>query len=316
MRRKKNRFIRIALNLILLMALLKCIPFLSTTFFNLGKIESNMDYTVSNHTLDDNYNSYEDIKSRNAAVIDKDTNTVIMGKNPQDRINPASMTKVMTAIIGLENVKNLNRRVEITGDIINYCNTNGLSVSGFEEGDKPKVIDLIYGILLESGGESSIALAREVSYSEEGFIELMNKKAMEIGMVNTHFSNSTGITDSENYSTSQDIALLFDYALKNNKFKKIITTKEYSAYGLKGIFTKHTVYNRLLQKRNDLNLNKDYIQGGKTGYTEEAGLCLVSFGTVNGREYIVVTAGADGDSTTPQYNLLDSFKLYEELKDY
>lgn len=310
-RKRQNKFPIIILIFISLILLFKFNPFLSRIFSNTGSIENS-----TNYTLDDNYISYENIKSTNAAVINKNTNKIIIGKNPQDKIYPASMTKVMTAIIGLENIKNLNRRVTITGDIISYCNANGLSVSGFEEGDKPKIIDLLYGILLESGGEASIALAKEVSGSENDFTKLMNEKAMEIGMVNTHFSNSTGITDSENYSTSEDIALLFDYALKNNQFKKIITTKEYTARGIEGIFTKHTVYNRLFQKRNLLDINKEYIQGGKTGYTEAAGLCLVSFGVVNNNEYIIVTAGADGDSTTPQYNLLDSFKLYKELETY
>lgn len=310
-RKRQNKFPIIILIFISLILLFKFNPFLSRIFSNTGSIENS-----TNYTLDDNYISYENIKSTNAAVINKNTNKIIIGKNPQDKIYPASMTKVMTAIIGLENIKNLNRRVTITGDIISHCNANGLSVSGFEEGDKPKIIDLLYGILLESGGEASIALAKEVSGSENDFTKLMNEKAMEIGMVNTHFSNSTGITDSENYSTSEDIALLFDYALKNNQFKKIITTKEYTARGIEGIFTKHTVYNRLFQKRNLLDINKEYIQGGKTGYTEAAGLCLVSFGVVNNNEYIIVTAGADGDSTTPQYNLLDSFKLYKELETY
>lgn len=309
--KRQNKFPKIILIFTLLLLIFKFSPFLSRIFSNTESIKNN-----PNYTLDDDYISYENIKSKNAAVINKNTDKIIMGKNPENKIYPASMTKVMTAIIGLENIKTLNKRVTITGDIISYCNTNGLSVSGFEEGDKPKIIDLLYGILLESGGESSIALAKEISGTEDNFTKLMNEKAMEIGMVNTHFSNSTGITDSENYSTPKDIALLFNYALRNNQFKKIITTKEYTARGIKGIFTKHTVYNRLFQKRNSLDINRDYIQGGKTGYTEAAGLCLVSFGMVNNDEYIIVTAGADGDPTTPQYNLLDSFKLYKELENY
>ncbi len=260
------------------------------------------------------YISIEDIVSENAVVIEKDRGKIIMGKNYNERIHPASMTKVMTAMVGIENIRNLNERTNITQDIIDYCITKGLSVSGFEPGDNPKIIDLLYGILLESGGESSIALARYVSGTEEKFISLMNEKASELGMKNTHFSNSTGITDSENYSTAEDIGILFKYALENKKFKKIVESKEYEARGVKGTFTKHTINNHLFLKRSVLDIDKNYIKCGKTGYTEAAGLCLVSSGEVNNREYIVVTAHADGNSQTEQYNLTDTEKIYNKLK--
>lgn len=270
--------------------------------------------------LDSEYIAIEGIVSKNAIVIDKTTRKIIMGKNYNERIHPASMTKVMTSIVGIENISNLNKRTKITQDITDYCITNGLSVSGFKSGDNPKIIDLLYGILLESGGESSIALARYVSGTEEDFVNLMNKKARELGIENTHFSNSTGITNLENYSTAKDIGILFEYALGNNKFKKIIGSKEYETRDVKGVSTKHTINNKsntsnnLFLKRSMLNIDKNYIKYGKTGYTQAAGLCLVSSGEVNNKEYIVVTAHADGNSKTEQYNLKDTEKIYNKLK--
>lgn len=260
------------------------------------------------------YRDIEEIVSRNAVVIDKTNGEIIMGKNYSERIHPASMTKVMTAIIGLENVGSLSKRVIMSQDIIDYCVNNGLSVSGFELGDRPKIKDLLYGILLESGGESSIALARYISVSEEEFVNLMNKKAEDIGMTNTHFSNSTGMTDENNYSTVEDIGKLFNYALKNNRFKKIVESKNYQARGAKSIFSKHSIENNLFMKRNALNIDKSYIKCGKTGYTEAAGLCLVSLGELGSREFIVVTAHADGNSTTEQFNLTDTEKIYKQLR--
>lgn len=307
--KKKRNFSGVILVIIAFIIL-----FRSNVFSNLGNNRDHIKSGSGNYTLDSEYVTLDNIESKNAIVIDRDSKEIIMGKNTEERIHPASMTKVMTAIVGLENTKNLKKRIEITNDIIDYCNRNGLSVSGFEVGDKPKVIDLLYGILLESGGESSITLAREVAGSKEGFVNLMNKKARELGMVNTHFSNPTGITDSENYSTPKDIALLFDYALNNSEFKNIVDSKEYTAKGVKGLFSKHSIYNSLFQKRNMLDINKNYIKCGKTGYTEAAGLCLVSLGEVNGKEYIVVTAKANGNSTTPQYNLLDTSKIYNRLE--
>lgn len=225
-----------------------------------------------------------------------------------------SMTKVMTAIVGIENVSNLNKRTKITQDIIDYCITNGLSVSGFKPGDNPKIIDLLYGILLESGGEASITLARYVSGTEQEFVNLMNQKARELGMKNTHFLNSTGITDIENYSTVEDIGILFKYALGNRQFKKVVESKEYEVRGINGLFTKRTINNNLFLKRSMLNIDKDHIKCGKTGYTKAAGLCLVSSGEVNNRAYIVVAAHADGNIETEQYNLIDTEKIYSKLK--
>lgn len=280
-------------------------------FSKSGVISDSLDTSLE---VRQDYIDINDIISNNAIVLDRKTKEIVMGKNPEDKIYPASMTKVMTAIVAIEEGGNLRDRTEITSDIIDYCFTNGLSVSGFEAGDKPKLIDLLYGLMLESGGESCLALARAISWSEEEFISLMNEKARELGMSSTHFSNVTGISHEENYSSPKDIALLFDYALKNRTFKKIVTSKEYIAKGAKGPLSKHIINNALFQKRNAMDISKDYIQCGKTGYTEAAGLCLVSLGQVKGREYIVVTAKANGDSSTPQYNLLDTNHIYELLE--
>ncbi len=285
----------------------------SSVFLNLGNTIRNFKSEIKIPVLDSGYIDIPDIESENAIVVERDTGKIIMGKNYDERIHPASMTKVMTAVVGLENTVNLKKRTEVTQDIIDYCVKDGLSVSGFELGDNPKIIDLLYGILLESGGEASIALAREVAGSEEEFVNLMNEKARELGMENTHFSNPTGITDSENYSTCKDIAIIFQYALSNNEFKKIVESKKYEAHGIKGPFTKHIIHNSLFQKRNILDINKNYIKCGKTGYTEAAGLCLVSLGEVNDSEYIVVTAKAKGNSQTSQYNLIDTDRIYNRL---
>lgn len=266
-----------------------------------------------NLKLSDEYVEISDIKSKEAIVVNKDTGKIIIGRDIEKRIHPASMTKVMTAIIGIENTKNLNDTVTITQDIIDYCFINNLSVSAFNVGDKAKLKDLLYGILLESGGEASIALARYISESEEEFVKLMNLKAEEIGLDNTKFSNVTGITDSNNYSTVKDIAKLYIYALENDTFKKIVESKEYNIKGIDGFMSKRNIQNNLFIKRNILDINKDYIKSGKTGYTDSAGLCLVSNGVINNKEYIVVTANADGSPKTEQFNLTDTNKIYEKL---
>lgn len=261
-------------------------------------------------TLSDSYLELEGLASENAIVVRRSTGEILMGRQPMAKIHPASMTKVMTALIGLEQGGSLSRRVEISQDIVDYCRAQGLSMSGFEAGDRPRLRDLVYGILLESGAESSLALSRELAGSQEGFVQLMNERARELGMEDTHFSNVTGMTDLENYTSPRDMALLFNQAAANPKFRKIARTKDYRPRG-----SDHTIANNLFFKRNVLDINKDYIQYGKTGYTEMAGLCLVSLGQLEREEYIVVTAKAKGNPHSQQYNLMDTEKIYEKLKE-
>ncbi len=258
----------------------------------------------------EDYREIKDLNSQYAILIDRKSSQVVFGKNPQELFHPASMTKVMTALVVLENTKDLNKSLLISQDIIDYCLEKGLSVSGFQAGDQASIKDLLYGLLLESGGEAALALERSVAGGEEEFIRLMNKKARDLSMTSSNFSNSTGITDPENYSNAEDMAKLFNYALKNRQFRKIISQADHKVSGL---FNQHSISNQLFLKRDALNIREDYISCGKTGYTGSAGLCLVSLGRLDSREYIAVTAGAEGNPHTEQFNLLDTEKLYESL---
>lgn len=260
--------------------------------------------------LSKNYLELDDLFSKNAIVVNRSTGEIIMGKNYNNRINPASMTKVMTNLVAIENLKNLNKKALVSQETIDYCLSEGMSLSGFNPGDEPKILDLLYASLLESGGEASISLAKYVAGTEQAFVDLMNEKAKKLGMSNTHFSNSTGITSSENYSSPEDIAILYNYALNNRTFKKIVGSKSYTP---KGFSSNHKIQNNLFMKRAILNINKDFIRTGKTGYTEAAGLCLVSNGQVNNTEYIVVVANAKGNPHTEQYNLIDTNYIYTIL---
>lgn len=265
-------------------------------------------------SLKSDYMDLGNISSKAAIVVERSKGHILMGKNFEEKIHPASMTKVMTGIVVLENSKNLKDTVEITSDVVDYCLANGLSTSGFEVGDNPRVIDLLYGLLLESGGESGITLAKYISGNEEEFSKLMNEKAAELGMYNSHFTNSTGMTDTENFSTPKDMAILFDFALKNKDFKKIVIAKDHKVPSSNSYSQDHIIENYLFIKRDNLNIPEDYIQCAKTGYTQAAGLCLVSSGTINNKEYILVTAGADGSGYTEQFNLLDTKEIYQQLE--
>lgn len=157
-------------------------------------------------------------------------------------------------------------------------------------------------------------LARQVSGSEEAFVALMNRKAGELGMKHTHFANCTGLTSPEHYSSAADLAVLLQAALNNETFRTVFTTGQYTssvtAQHPKGLYMASTLLSRL----DGGEVTGGQILGGKTGYTDAAGLCLASLAVVNGKEYILVTLGAPGNHATEQTNIMDAVQVYRRLE--
>ena len=155
-----------------------------------------------------------------------------------------------------------------------------------------------------------------MSGSESAFVALMNQKAAELGMKNTHFCNPIGLTETEHYSTAADLAKLLQAALQNETFRTIFTTGHYTsiptAQHPEGVSFASTLLSKL--NGSELSDGQDKILGGKTGYTAAAGLCLASLATVQGREYILVTLGAPGSHITEQFNIQDAISVYRKLE--
>ena len=145
----------------------------------------------------------KELSSTNAILIDLASEEVIAEKHPDDKVYPASMTKVMTAIIVLEHFDDVTVQIEMPADMYPYLREQNASVAGFLPGEKVQIIDLLYGVLLPSGADACLSLARAVSGSEAAFANDMTKKAHEIGAVNTNFVNSTGLHDDNHYTTYQ-----------------------------------------------------------------------------------------------------------------
>jgi len=194
--------------------------------------------------------------------------------------------------------------------------TENASMAGFVPDETVTVRDLLYGAMLPSGAECCEALAQLVSGSEENFAALMNQKAAELGMKNTHFTNATGLTDTEHYSSAADMAKLLQAALHNTTFRTIFTTEHYTTNATAQHPEGVSLTSTLLGKLDGTELPAGtQIKGGKTGYTAAAGLCLASLATVNGKEYILVTLAAPGDHGTEQYNIRDAVHVYRKLAD-
>ncbi len=255
----------------------------------------------------------QDLYSPTSILLDADTGEMLAEHDSNKRIYPASLTKIMTALLAIENTEDLEQSIVLPEAIFTDLYAQNASMAGFLPGEYVKMKDLLYGILLPSGAECCIAFAEQVAGSEAQFVEMMNQKAEALEMYNTHFSNSTGLHDQGQYSTVKDISTLLQYALKNAEFREVFTSRQYSA----GYSQMHpegvTFYSTMFEKMDGLNIQGGEIIGGKTGYTDESGLCLASLALVNGREYILVTAKAKGTHDTEPYHIMDAVRVYGQI---
>lgn len=252
------------------------------------------------------------VNSSNVVLMDAKSGTVIGDLNGKEQIYPASMTKIMTAIVALEAFSDLDYEITLSENIFYALDGQDATQAGFQPGESVRVCDLVYGVMLPSGAECCLALADEVSGSEEAFAAKMNQKAKSIGMKNTNFMNSTGLHDSEHYSTAYDMALLLKYALHNDAFRDVIESHFHSTPANNVHPDGITYYSTMFKNMSDTSVTGGEILGGKTGYTSEAGHCLASFAQIYDREYILVTAGAAADATGVPH-ILDAKTIYNRL---
>ena len=234
------------------------------------------------------------LNSRVAVAYDRQSGNVIFGKEENRRSAMASTTKIMTATILIENA-DLSQTVTISAKA---AGTGG-SRLGLKKGDKITMQDLLYGLMLKSGNDAAVAIAETVGGSVEGFAELMNAKAKELGLENTHYVTPHGLDNPEHYTTAYELAKLADYALKNETFSKVVNTKNYTVT-ING-------YPKNISNTNELLGYLDGVNGVKTGFTNNAGRCLVTSVNRNGFEVITVVLQAD----TKKFRTSDSIKLIE-----
>ncbi len=253
------------------------------------------------------------LNSSNVILVRLKDQATLMQKNSRERIYPASLTKMMTAIVAIEKLPDLEVVIKLGDSIFEDLSGANASMTGFEPEEEVRAIDLLYGALLPSGAESCIGLACQIAGSEDEFVEMMNQKAKELGMDNTHFVNTTGLHDDNHYTSVEDMAALLSYALQNNTFRKIFTASRYSTKPTNMHPDGITYHSTMFQKLNEQDIVGGEILGGKTGYTDVAGLCLASLAKVNNQEYILITTGAKGNLRSKQYNIADAIKVYNNI---
>ena len=234
------------------------------------------------------------LNARVGLIFDRNSKTILYEKNGLKQVPMASTTKIMTAIVVLEN-SNLNDIVTISKK---SAGTGG-SRLGLKANDKITVHDLLYGLMLKSGNDAAVALAEHVGGGIEGLADLMNKKASEMGLVNSHFVTPHGLDQDKHYTTAYELACMADYALNIPKFKEIVNSKSYNI----------TINARssLIGNTNELLGSLNGVYGVKTGFTNGAGRCLVTACKRDDLDIITVVLGAD----TKKIRTLDSIKLIE-----
>lgn len=239
-----------------------------------------------------------DITGEYVSLYNMNEDILLYSKNDTKKTSIASLTKMMTTLVAIEEIDNLDKIVTIKER--DFEGTVGYSKAGFKVGDKVTYRDLLYGIILPSGADAVNAVVNN-TLGYDKFIKKMNETAKKIGMNDTSYANPVGKDDENNYSTSSDLAKLLKYALKNETFKTIFTTKSYKTSN--GINLESTVnsYKNIL--------NTDEIKGAKSGFTKDAGRCLASITTLNNVDYLLVVINS---STTNPYNAVkDTITIYD-----
>ena len=234
------------------------------------------------------------IDSRAAVVIDKNSKRILFAKNANEKQAMASTTKIMTAIITIEH-GNLNEMVEVS----EKAGWTGGSRLGLKKGDKVTLRNLLYGLMLCSGNDAAVAIAEHIGGTVDGFIELMNEKAVSLGLKDTNFVTPHGLDDDNHYTTPYELALITEYALNIKEIKNIVNTQN-AIISING-------YPKNIKNTNELLGVLNGVNGVKTGFTNNAGRCLVTSVSRNGFDIICVVLGAD----TKKIRTKDSVTLIE-----
>lgn len=242
-----------------------------------------------------------DTSATSAILMDMDTNRILYSENIHTARSVASISKIMTAIVAIENA-DINSKVVI-GDEISKAYGSGIYI---KQGEVMTLEDLLYGLMLRSGNDAALAIANYVGKDVDKFVQMMNEMAKKIGMKDSVFNNPHGLDDNGgNISTSYDMAILTAYAMKNETYRKIVSTKQYS------VKTNMNTYS--WTNKNKLLRTYEYTTGGKTGFTEVARRTLVSTASKDGMNLVVVTLN-DGNDFEDHKNLYEY--AFENYRNY
>ncbi len=259
-------------------------------WYTLGETKVLDGFTAA-RTENTKWPSESEVTSQYAVLIDESTNEILVGKNEDTIMNPASMTKILTALVAAEHITDLDDTFTITFEITDYSFVNGCSCVGFEVGEEVTVRDLFYGTILPSGADAALALAIYTAGSQEAFVELMNEKIDELGLSDTaHFTNCVGLYDENHYCTVSDMAMMLKAAVENDFCREVLQAHVYTTSATEQHPEGLTISNWFLRRIEDRDSHGEVLCA-KTGYVDESRFCAASYFVSNeGKPYIAVTA--------------------------
>lgn len=243
-----------------------------------------------------------DITADNVILYNLNDNNVLYELDSEKSVGVASLTKIMTAIVAIENIENLDAEVVVTREA--FIGISDYSKMGLSVGNVVTYRDLLYGVMLPSGADAVNVLAINIAGSVEEFVKLMNNKVSELGLSGTHFDNPIGMDSEGNYSTAKDISEILLYGLENETFKEIFNTREYTVKSIN-----KTIQSTLVNYSKHLGLDTEGILGAKSGFTDGAGLCLASVALIDDVEYLLVVIGSDIDNRANA--IRDTLEIYD-----
>lgn len=250
-----------------------------------------------------------DINAKTALLVSLDTDEVIYSKNADAKVYPASITKIMTTLLILESEKfNPEEKITMTKEVLRMISGTGSVVSNLKEGEEITQLDLVYFVLMVSAGDCAYLAAIHYYGSVDAFVDRMNERAVELGLKNTHYVNPIGLHDDDHYTTAEDTYVLTKLALKNKLFKQICESDRYNLPATNMQGQRRLSTTNFLQDKNT-NYYYAYAKGVKTGFTDEAGRCLVSTASYNGYNYMCILFGCTPNNTK-RHEFVNSKDLY------
>lgn len=250
-----------------------------------------------------------DINAKTVLLVSLDTDEVIYSKNADARIYPASITKIMTTLLILEHEDfNPEAKVTMTKEVLRMISGTGSVVSNLKEGEEITQLDLVYFVLMSSAGDCAYLAAIHYYGSVEAFVDKMNERALELGLKNTHYVNPIGLHDDNHYTTANDTYILTKFALTYKLFKQVCESDRYNLPATNMQDARRLSTTNFLQDKNT-NYYYTYAKGVKTGFTDEAGRCLVSTASYNGYNYMCLLFGCTPNNTK-RHEFVNSKDLY------
>lgn len=266
-------------------------------------------YSASDTDSTDHFFEADSVDSTYGIVIDLSHDTILAEQNADTRINPASMTKVLTILVAAEHIDNLDDTFTITQEINNYVYSNDCSAVNWDNDETVTIRDLFYGTILPSGADAALGLAYYVAGSQEAFVELMNQKLADLGLSSSaHFTNCIGLYDENHYCTMYDMAMIMEAAINNEWCREVLSAHKYTTSSTSQHPDGIEISNWFLRRIEDKDTHGEVICA-KTGFVAQSGNCAVSYGTDNNDNgYIIVT----GDAHSSWRCIYDHVALYEK----